>query len=124
MSEQDIQSHEIPLIQEWYAKKYLTKKEDVHKFHSKYRAGVLGLVQKETAYLHVIGENVKDLFIEQLAQAQEGDLIIAKRLLGKRGTPTAKIMEIVGKEQTFSVAIIMQKQNNLSLVDLKPTHPI
>ena len=124
MSEQDIQSHEIPLIQDWYAKKYLTKKEDTYKFHSKYRAGVLGLVQKETAYLHVIGENVKDLFIEQLAQAQEGDLIIAKRLLGKRGTPTAKIMEIVGKEQTFSVAIIMQKQNNLSLVDLKTTHPI
>jgi ribonuclease R len=124
LSEQDIQTNELPLIQEWYTKKYLTKKGDIYKFHSKYRAGVLGLVQKETAYLHVIGENIKDLFIEELGKAKEGDLIIAKRLLGKRGTPTAKIVEIVGTEQTFSVAIIITKENHLSLVDLKTNHPI
>ena len=124
LSEQDIQPKELPRVEEWLAKKYLTKKSGVYRFHSKYRAGTLGLVQKETAYLHVIGESVKDLFIESLANAQEGDLIIAKRLLGKRGTPTATIVEIVGHEQSYSVAYIIEKEQRKALVDLRNDFPV
>ena len=126
MSELDISIEQTQLIQDWLLKKYITKKDNVYKFHSKYRAGTLGLVQKGTAYLHVIGENVKDLFIAEgdLGNANVGDLIIAQRLLGKRGTPSAKIVEIVGREQSYSVAYIIQKQNHKSLVDLKTEFPI
>jgi len=83
LSEQDIKTEELPLIQEWLAKKYLTHKNATYKFHSKYRAGTLGLVQKGTAYLHVIGESVRDLYIGEgdLGEATEGDLIIAQRIL-------------------------------------------
>ena len=77
MSELDITPDEAKTVSEWLAKKYLTKKDSLYKFNSKYRAGTLGLVQKETAYLHVIGENIRDLFIEELGIATEGDLIIA-----------------------------------------------
>ncbi|MDH4945100.1 ribonuclease R family protein [Sulfurimonas sp. C5] len=124
LSEQDTTEHELKLLQEWTAKKYLTHKNDVYKFHSKYRAGTLGLVQNDTAYLHVIGENIKDLFIENIGVATEGDLIIAKRLLGKRGTPAAEIAEVVGREQTYSIGYIIEKYNHRSLVDLKTEHPI
>jgi len=126
LSELDISTSQTSFVHDWFLKKYLTKKENVYKFHSKYRAGTLGLVQKGTAYLHVIGENVKDLFIAEgdLGDANEGDLIIAQRLLGKRGTPSAKIVEIVGREQSYSVAYIIQKQNLKSLVDLKTEFPI
>ncbi|MFT7859503.1 MAG: ribonuclease R family protein [Sulfurimonas sp.] len=124
LSEQDCSESELQKIQEWHTQGYLTYKNDVYKFHSKYRAGTLGLVQNNTAYLHVIGENVKDLFIENIDLATEGDLIIAKRLLGKRGTPAAVIAEIVGREQTYSIAYIIQKYEHRSLVDLKTDHPI
>ena len=126
MSEQDINPDELPYVQTWLTKKYLTKKENIYKFNSKYRAGTLGLVQKGTAYLHVIGENVRDLFIGEgdLGDAKEGDLIIAQRLLGKRGTPSAKIAEIVGREQSYSVAYIIKKDHHKSLVDLKNDYPI
>jgi ribonuclease R len=126
LSEQDISSEEMKYVQNWLAKKYLTKKDNIYKFNSKYRAGTLGLVQKGTAYLHVIGENIKDLFIseENLANANEGDLIIAQRLLGKRGTPSAKIAEIVGREQSYSIAYIIEKNQHKSLVDLKTEYPI
>lgn len=124
MSEQDLSSQELLLIHEWLSKKYLTLKDKVYKFNSKYRAGVLGLVQKGTAYLNVIGENIKDLYIEELAGANEGDLIIAQRLLGKRGTPSAKIVEIVGQDENYSVAYIIEKYNHKSLVDLKTEYPI
>jgi len=124
LSEQDISPEEASLIQEWLQKKYLTKKENIYKFNSKYRAGTLGLIQKETAYLHVIGENIRDLKIDELGIAKEGDLIIAQRLLGKRGTPSAKIAEIVGREQSYSVAYIILKDTHKSLVDLKTDFPI
>jgi exoribonuclease R len=94
LSEQDISADELQYVNNFLAKKYITKKDNIYKFNSKYRAGTLGLIQKGTAYLNVIGENVRDLFIGEgdLGDAKEGDLIIAQRLLGKRGTPSAKIV--------------------------------
>lgn len=124
ISEQDLSSQELSLVHEWLTKKYLTCKKKVYSFNSKYRAGVLGLLQKDKAYLNVIGENIKDLYIEELAGANEGDLIIAQRLLGKRGTPSAKIVEIVGQEENYSVAYIIEKYGHKSLVDLKTQYPI
>jgi ribonuclease R len=126
LSEQDISSDERKYITEFLAKKYITKKENIYKFNSKYRAGTLGLVQKDTAYLNVIGENIRDLFIGEgdLGNAKEGDLIIAQRLLGKRGTPSAKIAEIVGRAQSYSVAYIIEKNEHKSLVDLRTDYPV
>ena len=126
MSELDISSDEMPYVQNWLIKKYLTKKDNLYKFNSKYRAGTLGLVQKGTAYLNVIGENIRDLYIGEgdLGEAKEGDLIIAQRLLGKRGTPAAKIAEVVGREQSYSIAYIIEKESHRSLVDLKTQYPI
>jgi ribonuclease R len=124
VSEQDLSPQEQGLVLEWLANAYLTQENKRYKFHSKYRAGTLGLVQKGTAYLHVIGENIKDLYIEEVGSATEGDLVIAKRLLGKRGTPSAKIVEIVGREVSFGVAYIIEKDAKKSLVDLKTDYPI
>ena len=125
MSELDINSNERQYITNFLAKKYITKKNNIYKFNSKYRAGTLGLVQNNTAYLNVIGENIRDLFIGEgdLGDAKEGDLIIAQRLLGKRGTPSAKIAEIVGRAQSYSVAYIISKDDRKSLVNLKTNYP-
>jgi ribonuclease R len=124
VSQQDLSQEEQKLVFQWLANGYLTEKEKIYKFHSKYRAGTLGLVQKGSAYLHVIGENIKDLYIDAVGNAAEGDLVIAKRLLGKRGTPSATIAVIVGKQESFSVAYILQKDTKRSLVDLKTDYPI
>jgi ribonuclease R len=124
VSEQDLSEEELLLLKEWLAKKYLTLKNSTYKFNSKYRAGVLGLVQKGTAYLHVIGDNVKDLYIDELGTATEGDLIIAQRLLGKRGGASAKIAEVVGRQESYGVAYIIEKYGHKSLVDIKTDHPV
>jgi len=126
LSEQDITDTELIHINNFLAKKYITKKDTLYKFNSKYRAGTLGLIQNGTAYLNVIGENVRDLFIAEgdILNANEGDLIIAQRLLGKRGTPSAKIAEIVGRAQSYSVAYIVLKESHKSLVDLRTDFPI
>jgi len=124
VSEQDLSTEEKKLVKEWLAKNYLTFKNSTYKFNSKYRGGVLGLVQKGTAYLHVIGDNVKDLYIDEIGTATEGDLIIAQRLLGKRGGASAKIAEVVGREESYGVGYIVEKYGHKSLVDIKTEHPV
>ena len=121
LSEQDIQKDELQYINSWLLKKYLTKKENIYKLNSKYRAGTVGLVQNSTAYLNVVGELTRDLFIGEgdLSDAKEGDLVITQRLLGKRGTPSAKVVEIVGRALSYSIGYILEKESKKSLVDLK-----
>ncbi len=125
LSELDISPEQRVHVDNFMQKKYLTYKDNIYKFNSKYRAGTLGLVQKDTAYLNVIGENIRDLFIGEgdLGTAKEGDLIIAQRLLGVRGTPRAKIKEIVGRAVSYSVGYIILKDGHKSLVDLKTDFP-
>lgn len=125
MSELDITPEEQTHISNFLAKKYITKKNDTYKFNSKFRSGTLGLVQSGTAYLNVIGELTRDLFIGEgdLLESKEGDLVIAQRLLGRRGTPAAKIVEVVGRAETYSVAYILSKDTKKALVDLKTDFP-
>ncbi|MEK6658516.1 MAG: exoribonuclease II, partial [Campylobacterota bacterium] len=59
LSEQDIAPDELKSVNDFLAKEYITKNENVYKFNSKYRAGTLGLVQNGTEYLNVIGEYVR-----------------------------------------------------------------
>lgn len=125
LSEQDVLEDERVTISDFLQKSYITHKDDIYRFNSKYRAGTLGLVQNDTAYLNVIGESVKDLFIEDIeaSRAKEGDLVIAQRLLGKRGIASAKIIEVVGRAQSYGVAYIVIKDGQKNIVDLKTAHP-
>lgn len=125
LHDQDITADERLHVNEWIEKGYLVTEDTLYRFHSKYRAGEITLTQNQTAYLSNVGLNVKDLFINagDLGEAKNGDLVIAKRLLAKRGEPSAKVVEIVGHAQTYSVAFIAVKDNHKSLLDIKTLHP-
>ena len=125
LHEQDIRQDQRSIIEAWLAKEYITHKQDLYQFNSKYRAGTLGLVQQGSAYLHVLGELTRDLFIDEgdMHNAREGDLVIAQRILGKRGAPKAKVIEIVGRAVSYSVGYITIKEGHKALVDLKTDFP-
>lgn len=99
--------------------------QGVYKIPSKFRAGSIALVQGGSAYLQAVALSTRDLLIsaDDLLEAQNGDLVIAKRILGKRGTPSAKVVAIVGRETTYSIAIIQEKEGHRSLNDIKTGHP-
>jgi ribonuclease R len=122
---QDIAESEREYIEEWSSKNYIVKKENIYKFHSKYRAGEIFLTQSGSAYLQSVGLHVRDLFIEagDLLDAKNGDLVIVKRLLGKRGEPSAKVIEIVGHATVYSVAFILEQEKRKSLLDIKTLYP-
>ncbi len=123
--EQDILEKEQSFIQEWQQKGIVIQEGNKFRFHSKYRAGTISHIQNDSAYLQAIGLYTRDLLIESgnFNDAKEGDLVIAMRLMGRRGTPQAKVVVIAGRAESYSVAYIAKNANNLSLLDIRTEYP-
>jgi len=126
LHEQDIVKDERAFVEEWLEKGILVKEASKFRFHSKYRAGTISAIENETAYLQAIGLYTRDLLIEgeNLNEAKEGDLVIAMRLMGRRGTPQAKVVIIVGRAVSYSVAYLANRNEHLSLLDIRTEHPV
>ncbi|MGZ8547656.1 MAG: RNB domain-containing ribonuclease [Sulfuricurvum sp.] len=123
---QDIAPDEQERINQWHSLKLLTFEEGKFQFTSQYRAGIISNVQTSGAYLQTIGESIRDHFIDisNLNGAEAGDLVIAQRLLGKRGGPSAKVIVIVGRSETYSIGILTSKSGQLVLQDIRTSQPI
>ncbi|MFA6760804.1 MAG: ribonuclease R family protein [Sulfuricurvum sp.] len=121
LSHQDIKESDTKLVESLFKRGYLTQKDGFYKLNSKYKAGILGSVQDDKAYLSIIGESSRDLLIESvsLSKASEGDIVLVQRLLTKRGAPSAKILEVLGKAQSYSVLYVVSKALKKELADLK-----
>ena len=124
--EQDIADDEKPLVEQWLQEGLLVKEEKIYRLPSQYRAGSIAMNQAGSgAYLQVLGANVRDLFIDEqdLGDAREGDLAIVKRLLGRRGRPSAKIVAVVGRAETYSVAYIKIQNGVRTVLDIRNDYP-
>ncbi|MDO9207096.1 MAG: ribonuclease R [Sulfuricurvum sp.] len=123
---QDVTPDEQELINQWHSMKILEFNEGKYQFLSQYRAGIVSNVQASGAYLQTIGESIRDHFIDvsYLNGAKAGDLVIAQRLLGKRGGPSAKVIVIVGRSETFSIGIISSQNGQLVLQDIRTSQAI
>jgi ribonuclease R len=123
---QDISEDEQTFVDEWLEKGIVTQEDNKFRFHSKYRAGTVSSIQNDSAYLQAIGLYTRDLLIESgnLNEAKEGDLVIAMRLMGRRGTPQAKVVVVAGRAESYSVAYISKKSGHLALLDIRTEHPI
>lgn len=119
--DQDITPEERELVAQWYGMKLLTFTDHKYQFSTQYRAGIISLAQTSGAYLQTIGESIRDHFIDttHLMGAKNGDLVIAQRLLGKRGGPSAKVILLVGRSETFSVALLVAQNGTLVLQDIR-----
>ena len=125
LHDQDVSDEERASVEAWLGEGILLQEGDLYRLPSKYRAGTISTVQNNTAYLQVVGANVRDLFIDadHLGEAKEGDLVIAQRLMGKRGAPSAKIIKIVGRAESYSVAYIAEKEGRKALLDIRTEYP-
>jgi len=123
---QDIAASEQELVHQWHTQKILNFENEKYQFSSQYRAGIISSIQASGAYLQTIGESIRDHFIDTsyLNGARAGDLVIAQRLLGKRGGPSAKVIIIVGRSETFSIGVITSKSGQLVIQDIRTSQPI
>ncbi len=126
LHKQDISEEFTPLLLKLLQNGIVKEKDNLYKLHSKYRFGVIHLSdKKEGAYVSVIGEALKDIFVskEDLNGASGGDIVVVERYLAKKGAPSGRVVEILGREESFSVAIVLQKEKQKRLYDLKTLHP-
>ncbi len=123
--DQDIAADERETVEQWHAMKLLSHEEGKYRFTSQYRAGTISLALERGAYLQTIGESIRDHFIDtaNLMGAKNGDLVIAQRLMGRRGGPQAKVVLIAGRSETFSIAVVTAKNGHLVLQDIRTGHP-
>lgn len=121
---QDVMPGEWIYINEWMDQKYILKKDNIYRFHSKYRAGEIATVLQDRAYLRSIIKSIKDIVIyaDDMQGAKEGDLVIVKRMLS--GRAGAKVVEIVGCAKVYSVAFIALRDGAKTILDIKTQNPI
>ncbi len=102
----------------------LEKVGDLWRLKSLFRAGEL-FVNGETGYLSSLFKEQKDLLIEakHLAGAKDGDVVVVKRLIAKRGRPSAKVVHILKRARVEAIYISKKEGNNLVLVDIKTSLP-
>lgn len=124
--EKDLLQEQKELLQELNSKGFLNEENNKFTLNSKYRAGLIDTTQTADAYLKIIGSSMKDLFIEakDLNGAEKDDLVIAQRLIGKIGKPSAVVSFIVGKAEHYGVASIQIKNGKKVLSDLKTDTPV
>lgn len=123
----DINEETAPLVGRLLQNKFIKFQNDIYKLNSKYRFGSITLSNDKTgAYLHVYGEAIKDIFIskEDLLEAKNGDIVVVQRYIAKKGPPSGKVVEILGREKSYGVGVVVEKDGIVSLVDLKTLHPI
>ncbi len=126
LHQQDLHDSKRDLVTNFLQKNYIKYQNHIYKLNSKYRFGVLSLPpQKEGAYLHIYGEALKDIFVssDNLMGATDGDIVVVQRFLAKKGPASGKVVEILGREESYSIGIIIERENKKSLVDLKTLHP-
>ena len=124
--EQDVAENEKAVVEQWLREGLLVKEDGIYRLPSKYRAGTIAMNQAGSgAYLQVLGAYVHDLFIDEkdLGDAKEGDMAIVQRLLGRRGKPSAKVVAVVGRAETYSVAYIKIQNGVRTVLDIRNDYP-
>ncbi len=121
----DASDEERALIQPLVTQNIVLFENGIYRIPSKFRAGTIAKTQEGSAYLQAVALQTRDLFIDadNLQNAQNGDLVIARRILGKRGAPSAKVVAIVGREEHYSIAIIEIKDGERRFSDINTGHP-
>ncbi len=91
----------------------LEKVDGLTRLKSIYRAGKLYLTKENKGYLDSMYKEQKDLLIEPefLKDAKHGDFVVVKRVIARRGRPSAKVVAII-KHAVLTTIYISKKVNN------------
>jgi len=122
----DIEKEYKSLLEELLQERIVKEKDGKVQLDSKYRAGIVYLLPSGTAFLELIGTKGKDLLIEfqNLNGAKNGDYVIVKRLFGKPGRPSAKIVKVVQPAFIYAVGYIKKTESGLQPFHIKTDLPM
>jgi ribonuclease R len=100
------------------------------KLNSLYRAGRLYIGNDGRGFVEAEFKEQKDLLIEpdHLGDAKNGDVVVAKRIIARRGRAAGKVVAVIQKAHLFTIAYTHRdEQGNFSILDIRtgePTHAV
>ena len=100
------------------------------KLNSLYRTGRLYMGKDGRGYVEAEFKEQKDLLIEpdHLQDAKHGDVVVAKRIIARRGRASAKVVSVITKAHMFTIAYTHRdEQGNFSILNIRtgePTHAV
>ena len=110
---EELDDKDKPAYQELERLDALERVDGLHRLKSIYRAGKLYLTKENRGFLDSMYKEQKDLLIEPeyLKGAKSGDFVIVKRVIARRGRPSAKVVTII-KHATLTTIYISKKAGN------------
>jgi len=100
------------------------------KLHSLYRAGRLYIGKDGRGYVEAEFKEQKDLLVEpdHLWGAKHGDVVVAKRIIARRGRASGVVKLVITKAHLFTIAYTHRdEQNNFLILNIRtgePTHAV
>ncbi len=100
------------------------------KLNSLYRAGRLYVGKDGRGYVEAEFKEQKDLLVEpdHLGDAKHGDVVVAKRIIARRGRASGKVVLVITKAHMFTIAYTHRdEQDNFSILNIRtgePTHAV
>jgi len=100
------------------------------KLNSLYRAGRLYISNDGRGYVEAEFKEQKDLLIEpdHLGEAKNGDVVVAKRIIARRGRASGKVVAVIQKAHLFNIVYTHRdEEDRFSIIDLRtgePTHAV
>ena len=100
------------------------------KLGSLYRAGRLYIGKDGRGYVEAEFKEQRDLLVEpdDLWGAKHGDVVVAKRVIARRGRASGKVKLVITKAHAFTIAYTHRdEQDNFMILDIRtgiPTHAV
>jgi len=100
------------------------------KLGSLYRAGRLYIGKDGKGYVEAEFKEQRDLLVEpdDLWGAKHGDVVVAKRVIARRGRASGKVKLVITKAHAFTIAYTHRdEQDNFMILDIRtgiPTHAV
>jgi ribonuclease R len=108
----------------------LEEENGLWKLSSLYRAGRLYIGKDGRGYVEAQFKEQRDLLVEpdHLEDAKNGDTVIAKRIIARRGRASGKVVMVITKAHLFTIAYTHRDESgNFLVLDIKtgePTHAV
>jgi len=100
------------------------------RLHSLYRAGRLYLGKDGRGYIEAQTKEQRDLLVEpdDLNGAGQEDIVVAKRIIARRGRASAKVLMVIEKAHLFTIGYTHRDaQGHFSILNIRtgePTHAV
>jgi len=122
----DIEKEYKSLLEELLQERIVKEIGEKVQLDSKYRVGIVDLLPSGTAFLELIGATGRDLLIEfqNLNGAKNGDYVIVKRIFGKPGRPSARVVKVVQPAFVYAVGYIKNTESGLQPFHIKTDLPM